>query len=252
MCVHGDVNGWRYGLKDAADGAPSGGVEAVDRALAILATFGIGQERQSLTELATRTGFYKSTILRLAQSLTAAGYLHREEGGAFILGPEPTRLAAVYRRLSALESRVRPILRDLRDETGESASFFRRVGEYRQCLYREDTRRTIREHVLEGDLLTLDSGAAGRVLRTFAETVASAQLAELPFRSQSEQDPESASIAAPVFDGEGLVGALTISGPRTRLTGEAAQELAPRLMAKAEALSKVLGGALPSAAKARA
>lgn len=252
MCADRDVNGWRYGLKDAADGAPSGGVEAVDRALAILATFEIGHERQSLTELATRTGFYKSTILRLAQSLTAAGYLHREESGAFILGPEPVRLAAVYRRLSALESRVRPILQDLRDETGESASFFRRVGEFRQCLYREDTHRTIREHVLEGDLLPIDTGAAGRVLRTFAEGARPAQVADLPFRSQSEADPETASVAAPVFDGAGLAGALTISGPRTRLTTEVAQDLAPLLMAKAEALSKVLGGVLPIPAKVRA
>jgi DNA-binding IclR family transcriptional regulator len=237
-------------LKEEAKGYFSGGVDAVDRALAILATFDIGHERQTLGDLAARTGLYKSTILRLARSLEVAGFLHREEGGAFVLGAEPLRLAAVYRRVPALESRVRPILQALRDQTGESASFFRREGDRRQCLYREETRRAIRDQFMEGDMLTLDLDASGRVLTAFGAPLLSASeraqlYAQLPFASFGESDPETAAMAAPVFSSDGLAGALTISGPRTRLTPDRAAEIGPLIVAKAEALSTLLGAASP-------
>jgi DNA-binding IclR family transcriptional regulator len=242
-------------LKESAEAAGSGGVDAVDRALSIVATFGVGRERQTLAELATRTGFYKSTILRLARSLETAGYLHREESGAFVLGGEPLRLAAVYRRSIALESKVRPVLRAIRDETGESASFFRREGNLRQCLYREETRRAIRDHLAEGDMLPLNLGAAGQVLTVFGEATLSEpdrerRLTELPFASFGEGDPEAADVAAPIFSFEGLVGAVAISGPRTRVTRERVTELSPFFLSKAEGLSKLLGGTVPSAVTA--
>jgi DNA-binding IclR family transcriptional regulator len=238
-------------LKDSAEGLPSGGVDAVDRALSILGTFEAGRERQTLADLAARTGFYKSTILRLARSLETAGFLHREESGAFVLGGEPLRLAAVYRRANALESRIRPLLRTIRDETGESASFFRREGNLRQCLYREETRRTIRDNLSEGDMLPLNLGAGGRVLTVFGEPSLTPadrdqQYAELPFASFGESDPETADIAAPIFSLDGLVGAVSLSGPRTRITPERAREFGPLLMAKAEVLSKLLGATLPT------
>jgi len=227
-----------------------GGVDAVDRAISILATFEVGRERQTLGELADRTGFYKSTILRLARSLESGGFLHREESGAFVLGGEPLRLAAVYRRATALESKVRPMLRAIRDETGESASFFRQEGKLRQCLYREETRRAVRDHLAEGDMLPLSLGAGGRVLTIFGEPSLSQPdrdllFADLPFTSFGESDPETADVAAPIYSFDGLAGAVSISGPRTRLTPERVAEFGPLLMDKAEALSKLLGAAAP-------
>jgi DNA-binding IclR family transcriptional regulator len=242
-------------LKKAAEEPASGGVEAVDRALAILRTFEVGHERQTLSDLAVRTGFYKSTILRLARSLELAGYLFREETGSFVLGAEPLRLAAVFRRISTLESTVRPVLRAIRDDTGESASFFRRHGEWRQCLYREETRRAIRDHLMEGDMLPLDLGAAGRVLRVFGDGSLSPEdqagrYTELPFVSFGERDPETAAVAAPVFGHDGLVGAISISGPRTRITPEFVADIAPRLVARSEALSRLLGASIRARAAA--
>jgi DNA-binding IclR family transcriptional regulator len=237
--------------KEPAESPGGGGVDAVDRALSILATFVAGRERQTLGELAVRTGFYKSTILRLARSLETAGFLHREESGAFVLGGEPLRLAAVYRRATAIESKVRPVLRTIRDETGESASFFRREGNLVQCLYREETRRAIRDHLAEGDMLPLNLGAGGRVLTVFGEPTLSPsdrdqRYADLPFASFGESDPEAADVAAPIYGFDGLAGAVSISGPRTRLTPERVAEFGPLLMAKAEGLSKLLGAAMPT------
>ncbi|MBV9842476.1 MAG: helix-turn-helix domain-containing protein [Sphingomonadaceae bacterium] len=212
----------------------SGGVEAVDRALAILATFARGRERQTLAQIASRTGFYKSTILRLARSLEQGGYLRRGADGVFTLGPQPLHLAAIYKRGLRLEDQVRPVLRALVAETGESASFFRREGDRRLCLYREESPRAIRDHIVEGDLLPLDVGAAGHVLACAGETAT--------IVSQGERDPETAAIAAPIHDPSGLVGALTLSGPRARFDTARTEAMTTLLSAQAAVLTSRLGG----------
>src|SRR4051794_35164429 len=58
------------GRNEPAQAKPdSGGVAAVDRALMILDAFEPADESLTLSQLAQRTSFYKSTILRIAQSL---------------------------------------------------------------------------------------------------------------------------------------------------------------------------------------
>ena len=176
------------------------------------------------------------------------GYLFREADGDFVIGPEPGRLAAVYKRYSQLEPKVRPVLRSLRDSTGESASFFQRVGARRQCLYREESQRAIRDHVIEGDLLPLDVGAAGHVLKAFgsgSRAQTGGGTPTLPMTSFGERDAEVAALAAPVVGPDGLLGALTISGPCSRLTRKRVAEIAPTLLAEARALTRVLGGVSP-------
>jgi hypothetical protein len=69
------------------------GVAAVDRALLILSAFREDDAALSLALLARRTGLYKSTILRLLQSLLRAGYVVRLPDGNYVIGPEPAKLA---------------------------------------------------------------------------------------------------------------------------------------------------------------
>src|SRR5215469_5119465 len=71
--------------------AEPGGVAAVDRALAILGAFRLEDGALTLAELAARTGIYKSTILRLAQSLIRARLLLRLDDGQYRIGPEALR-----------------------------------------------------------------------------------------------------------------------------------------------------------------
>ena len=81
------------------------GVAAVDRALLILSAFREEDAALSLALLARRTGLYKSTILRLLQSLLRAGYVVRlPDGGNYVIGPEPGRLAKVRQASAAPES----------------------------------------------------------------------------------------------------------------------------------------------------
>src|SRR3712207_9051962 len=101
-------------------------VEAVERALTILEAFREGEEALSLTALAEKTGFYKSTILRLAASLERFGYLARDPSGLFRLGPSLWRLGSLYRRRFDFGGPVRPeVGRPVETQTGTAPFYFR-------------------------------------------------------------------------------------------------------------------------------
>jgi DNA-binding IclR family transcriptional regulator len=219
-------------------------VEAVERALTILCAFQGQGEALSLAEVARRTGFYKSTILRLAASLERMGFLHRDESGSFTLGPELPRLAALSGPGPDLEKLVRPKLEKLVKATQETASFYIREGQERICRFRENSPRAARHHLEEGVRLSLASGAAGRILLAFGEKP---RRIDLPVRgrgwyvSLGERDPDVAAIAVPVIDESGhLWGALAVSGLRTRFS-ESFQKMALNaLQGEAAALTKQL------------
>lgn len=196
------------------------GVEAVDRALKILACFEPGTHRLSLAELAQQTGYYKSTILRLAASLERFNYIARSESGRFRLGPAAWQLGSCYRQAFNLADVLRPELEALSAATRETASFYIREGNNRICLYRSEPDRAIRHTISEGAKMPLERGASGRVLLAFsgddadwAATIRNQGHAV----SLGERDLEVAAISVPLVAGSGrLVGALAVSGLITR------------------------------------
>lgn len=231
---------------DAARDAEEPRVEAVERALSILDAFSDGTPRLTLAEVSARTGLYPSTVLRLAASLDRFGYLHRGADGLFRLGPTPLRLGLLYREAFDLADHVRPALARLVERTGETAAFYVREGERRICLYRHHSPRLIRHHLEEGAALPLDRGAAGHVLTAYtggAGPLRDEVRARGWSLSLGERDPETAAVAAPVFGrGRHLLGALSVTGPRSRLEAENPEELAALITAEAALLSRSLGG----------
>ncbi len=223
----------------------NGGVDAVDRALSILSCFNAKDSKLTLTEIANRTGLYKSTTLRLIESLENAGFLIRSDGRGYTLGAELMRLGALYSGQFRLEDRIRPALARLVEETGESASFFRQEGRHRVCLYREDSLQPIRDHIREGDLLALDKGAAGHVLSDcFGKSAQEIEtlLAQMPYASYGERDADTAAIASPVFGmNDELLGAISISGPLSRFSPERVETHKRALQKRAADLSGLLG-----------
>jgi DNA-binding IclR family transcriptional regulator len=237
----------RRGRPPAPDGAPpEGRVEAVERALSLLEAFADGTPRLTLADLAARSGLYPSTALRLAGSLVRFGYLLRGPDGLFRIGPSPLRLAALYRAGFDLATPIRPALLRLVARTGETAGFFVREGDRRICLLRAHSPRSIRVHLEEGAVLTLDRGATAHVLMAYTGGCSPLH-AEVRARglalSMGERDPEIAAVAAPVF-GEAcrLLGALAISGPLQRLGEAELLAIAPFVVEEAAALSRALGG----------
>ncbi len=222
-------------------------VDAATRALRILKVFNHRTPTLQLSQIAQKTGMVKSTTLRMLVTLVEEGYMTVDNEKRYSLGPELYRLGRCYVESFNLESHIRPKLKVLVEETGESISFFQQVGNKRMCLFREDSDQVLREHVAEGDTVDLDRGAAGRVLIDFEavsgiEPASKDQRLSLPYLSLGERDAGIGGIAVPVFSSlQGLVGALTISGPVSRLSSQRMLELAPHLYSAAAELSRSMG-----------
>jgi DNA-binding IclR family transcriptional regulator len=200
---------------------PDQRVLSVERALSLLEAFDLDRPSLSLAELAEETGLYKSTILRLAASLIRYGYLRKDGDGRYRPGPALWRLGALYRRNYGLDDVIRPVLRRLVRETGDTASFYVIDADERLCLYRENATGRGRHQLQEGVRMALDKGAAGHVLSAYGlGRMAAAQRLRKDGGafSKGERSPGFWACAVPVFDKDGaFLGALTISGPSARL-----------------------------------
>ncbi|MET3918888.1 DNA-binding IclR family transcriptional regulator [Variovorax sp. OAS795] len=222
-----------------------GGVAAVERAFAILHAFRAGDTSLNLSELAQRTGMYKSTILRTMTSLIREHCIVRLDDGTYQLGSMLLHWGGLYQAALRLDDHVPAILRRLVQETGEGASFFTREDNLRVCLFRVDSPKSVRDHIRTGDLLPLDKGAAGRVLSSFDRALTPpANFPEQPFIvTIGEREPDIGAIAAPVFGPMGsLRGALAISGPSARFSSDFIPGMSLAVLKAASDLTRRLGG----------
>ena len=230
----------------ASPSASPDGVAALDRAFSILFAFRPDDRGLSLAELAVRTGLYKSTILRLVASLIHHRLLVRLDDGRYQIGPATLQLSAIYQRGLQLADIVLPVMRRLRDESGESVSFYVRQKNLRVCLHRVDSTHAIRDHVREGDVLPLDKGSGGRVLSAFGGARGALQeriRRDGYYASTGERDAETAGISTPVFSAEQpLAGALTLAGPRSRVDEALMMRMRRPLLEASIEASEMLGG----------
>jgi DNA-binding IclR family transcriptional regulator len=239
--------------------ATPGGVAAVDKALALLAAFADDETSVSLSQLAQRTGLYKSALLRLLASLEQAALMQRlppqrgNRESRWRIGPAAVRLNRLYQAAAPTSLLIDQTLHALVGATGESAAFHvvhgRGAHARRLCLQRLDSPQAVRHIVQVGDILPLERGTGGRVLSAFtpelfaqASPADQAVLAKVRAQgwaaSVGDHLPDVAGISAPVFGpgGAELVGALTLTMPSQRYreglisaVAEAAQQLSLRL-----------------------
>jgi len=219
-------------------------VEAVERALEILNSFTAEHSVLSLKQVAEITGFYKSTILRLASSLERYGYLVRQIDGRYRLGSALISLGDLSRRSFDISMTVRPVIECLRDKFSESVAFYIRSGNKRICLYRANANRAIRHQLEEGRRLPLDRGAAGQVLLAYSgkqgEPFASIRQQGW-YASLGERDSEVAAVAVPILTSSGnILAVLSISGLISRFDENRRRECATALQDKARELAEQL------------
>lgn len=225
--------------------AAPGGAAAVDRALSLLTAFRKGDGSLTLAELANRTQLYKSTVLRLIASLEHATLIRRHADGSYSLGPEIVRLHGVYSSAFSQQDVVMPVLKELVNQTRESAAYHVVHGEHRLCLYRVDSPQLLRDHTRAGDLLPLDRGAGGRILMAYAggrgPKYAKIRREQVVIAS-GDRVPEVSGISAPVFGADGeCAGAVTLSIPTYRLNTAHAEQV----RSAAVKLTGLLGGIYP-------
>lgn len=227
------------------------GVAAVERALSIVAALETADQPMMLAELAVRTGFYKSTILRLMGSLIPTGYVTRLPDGSYDLGPTAFRLGVAFTRKNALGHHVVPALQELVDRGTESASFHvRQDADNRVCLFRVNSRHATLDRVEAGHSYALLRGAAGHIILAYGGSTGKRYdaIRAIGFDvSLGERDPSCAAVAAPVFGPRGmLVGVISLSGPRERFGEAEIAEMKRVLGPVAKKLTINLGGEWPA------
>lgn len=193
---------------------PSG---VLERGIAVLECFTEDRLRLPLRELARLTGLDKATVLRLAGVLVRARLLQRFDSGDYAPGPALLHMGMLYRRTFDVGSRLQPVLRRVMEATGETVAFFVRSGDERVCLYRENSDQELRHHVEVGARVKLaDGGSSAHVLKAFTggRTPLADSIREEGFAiTREERLPQMASVALPVFDGDGgFLGALVVIG----------------------------------------
>jgi len=95
------------------------GIQVISRAAGILRLLGQDTGGLSLGQIAGRVKLPRSTVQRIVAALAVEGFISTEKGsGGIRLGPEIQSLAQAA--ASDMRDRLRPIMRRIADETGET------------------------------------------------------------------------------------------------------------------------------------
>ena len=219
-------------------------VAAVERALSILNAFRGEVNPLNLFEISEKTGLYKSTALRLLETLQSHGYILKLDDGRYQLGAIVFELGAVYQKSFKLENHIQPVLEKLSVETDESATFYIRHGDVRQCMWRVESPQSVRDVLLVGQTLKMGESSDSQVFNDFDQITGGIDLSELSEyireSSRADNDP-TASVSSPVFGVDGFIGVLTISGPAERFTPTVVEEIRGKLISTVTNLSHELG-----------
>ncbi len=229
----------------------SSGVGVLDKAVLVLNALEAGPA--SLAQLVQTTGLARPTAHRLAVALEHHRLVHRDTQGRFILGPRLAELAvaAGEDRLLAI---AQPILAQLRDLTGESASLFRRQGDVRVCVAAAERTSGLRDTVPVGAALPMTAGSAAQILLAWEEPdrlhrglrnakFEATTLASVRRRgwaqSVGEREQGVGSVSAPIRGAGGrVIAAVSVSGPLERLTRSPGRLHAGPVAAAAEKISE--------------
>ena len=212
----------------------------------------------SLAQLCKSTGLPRPTAHRLALALEGYGLLRRNDIGEFLLGPRISEMA-VAASGDGIAVRAQPVLRELRDNSGESAQLYQRSGNRRICVAAADLSSGLRDTVPLGAVLTMSAGSAAQVLLAWAhadrsETAPKGSVFSVNHLNEvrhqgwaasvGEREPGVASVSAPVLSTRGrAVAAISISGPAARLGEEPGERFAQQVVAAADQLSDLLARA---------
>jgi IclR family KDG regulon transcriptional repressor len=249
---------------------PRARLSSVANSIRLLTSFSGEEDELGITTLATRLRLAKSTVHRLATTLTGSGFLEQNsETGKYRLGVALFELGALVRRRMDVANEARPKLRELLEKTGETVQLG--IVDHFSVLYvyEMESRHAIRMAAAVGARAPLHCTAVGKVLLAYqspeyvkqvishglkAHTTNSvtkrealvAMLAEVAEREHAIDDEESEeglrAIAAPVRNHTGnVIAALGVAAPVQRMTKKDMLTCVPSVIATAAAVSARLG-----------
>jgi IclR family pca regulon transcriptional regulator len=247
-------------------------VNSLVRGLQLLEEFTRERGSLSLPEIAERRGLNRTTAYRFIYTLRHLGYVELEpDTRRYRLGPKVLQLGFEFLHSQPLVTIAEPLLRELRDETGESAHLGVLDGDSVVYLLRVPSEGVFSASVRVGARLPAHTTSMGRVLLAFLppqraqqalntvgiapRTSKAGQTHEALFArleqvrqegyivSEQEYEIGVSSVAAPIRDATGeVVAAINASGPSARMTREVIDSrVVPAVRNTAQRLSALLG-----------
>ena len=245
-------------------------LSSVANSIRVLTSFSGEEDELGITTLATRLRLAKSTVHRLATTLTSAGFLEQNaDTGKYRLGVALFELGALVRRRMDVANEARPKLRELLEKTGETVQ----LGIVDQFsvlyVYEMESRHAIRMAAAVGGRAPLHCTAVGKVLLAFQpadyvkrvlERGLTANTSRTPTRREAvlemldevrqreyaiddeESETGLRAIAAPVRNHTGaVIAALGVAAPVQRMSKKTMHTCVPSVIDTANAVSARLG-----------
>jgi DNA-binding IclR family transcriptional regulator len=233
----------------------------------ILNCFSVEAPDPTLQDLIRSTGLPSSTCQRLVQDLVVEGFLDRD-GDRYRIGIAMVRWATPGTLGLDVVRLVKPVLQQLRDETGETACCYVRDGVFRTVVAVAETRHVVMRPFMVGMVMPIHAGAPGKVFLAFdpqaRRDLVDAELARFTpltpatldeldrqaarartqgfYAAFGERHEDVGSIAAPVFDHVGELAVVVGLGfPTQRVTERDVERLGPVVARAAAEASRRLG-----------
>jgi DNA-binding IclR family transcriptional regulator len=245
--------------------APLGGTQTLARGLQILEHLVQNPQPQRPSQIARATGLERNAVYRLLRELESRSYVTREQDSTrYVLGSGLVALAAVVLQRVDIGRLARPIMEALEAETEETVSLHIRSGHRRVAVDALASRQPISHKVEIGETVPLYQGASGKAILAFVDADdfeavlkesdadrpgTQSQVRELTKQARTQgyvstvgdRNPGVSALSAPVFNTDGVLGALTVTGPSSRWTEDKMQKAVPLLLAHCADLSAALG-----------
>lgn len=218
------------------------GVPAIDRACDVLTALEHWPEGRTVRELVEETGLARATVYRTVRSLVDNKLVRQLPDGGYVLGP---RLIALATRVPMvgewinLAAQLRPSLRKLRDEIGESSKISILCDDRTLCIAWAPGLSLGALSGIEGQTYPLHAGAASKILLAHAPPTLREEVLRGPLErytdttitdrkaleaeleevrrlgyamDRCEFDPHVRAVAAPIaMEGQRAAGALSVA-----------------------------------------
>lgn len=256
-------------MQDTQDGG-EGRLSSVASAIRVLKAFSETEVEIGISTLAKRLGLAKSTVHRLASTLTAEGLLEQNpENGRYRLGLGLFALGALVRRRMDISTQALPYLHELREITGETVHLATLEQSNIIYLFNLESHQAIRMRSYVGARKPAFCTSEGRALLAFQSADVLARvlkdglvprtpntptdpallrgtLEQVRREGYAQDDEESEvgmrGLAAPVRDHTGqVIAAIGVAGPIQRLTKKAVRGFVAPVLQAADGVSARLG-----------
>lgn len=248
-------------------------VQSVERTFDILEALATAEDDLSLSQLCERLDLPLGTVHRLLGTLVSRGYAAQDRATRHY-GPGPRLLEMAARagtsRRFQLDQIARPILQELTAATAETSNLLLLRGDEGVYSAQVPSPHMVRMFTEVGQRVPLYCTGAGKaILAGLPPDALERYLAITPLQrftqqtltspeslraaigaarlqgfalDDEEREPNVCCVAAPIFDRHGAcLGAVSISGPSSRLSRSRAEALGPQVRAAADRCSRALG-----------